>query len=553
MPLLPSACRTLAAAPVWTGVAVGLAVAAAGTLAAAGGSVRPAALAEAQQSVPVLWLLDALPLLFVGVAVALRRWLVAEARLGGRMGALTAALVVLASAAFGYAVHERTTALRHIGYVNEAGSLRYRSLYIPTLIAEGRPWRAELGAMEAVVTRVLGGYPTARPDVGVAWVRYRGALLATGAVSFETTEAMRLAADRLTGRVEASGVRHTRQATVGFAAGMLALAVALGASLRLLVQVGRMQHALGASEARFRATLAHAPIGMATVGLDGRFGSVNRVLADLLGRTEADVLALRFHDVTHPDDLATGAGHLRDLLAGTAAAVRAEKRYRRPDGSDVWAQLDLSLVRDADGAPLHFIAQIQDVTARRDAQSRLRHLASHDALTGLPQRAALAERIDRAIARRGASAEHSYAVLFLDLDRFKPVNDTYGHAVGDALLVAVADRIRACLRPADLAARVGGDEFAVLLDGMVTEETAAGIAERIRDAVAAPFDVGGQAGLRVGASIGVAVGGRAYRTADEVLHDADGAMYRSKSAGRDRLAVCRPAQAHAALAAPLAA
>ena len=552
MPLAPPARRPLDAAPVWTGVAVGLAIAVAGTLAATGGSVRPAALAEAQRSVPVLWLLDALPLLFAAVAVALRLLLAAETRIGRQMGALTAALVLFATAAFGYGVHERATALSHIGHVNEAGSLRYRSLYIRMLIAERRPWRAELGAMEAIVERVLGGYPAARADVGVAWVRYRGAVLTAGAVSFETTEAMRLAADRLTGQVEASGMRHTRQATVGFAVGMLALAVALGASLRLLVQVGRMQHALAASEARFRATLAHAPIGIATVGLDGRFLSVNRALTEILGRPEAVLLATSFQDVTHPDDLAADAAHVGRLLDGGETAYRMEKRYLRPDGSAVWTQLDVSLVRDAAGAPLHFVSQVQNVTERRDAQRRLRHLASHDALTGLPQRAALAERIDRAIARRGASAEHSYAVLFLDLDRFKPVNDTHGHAVGDALLVAVADRIRACLRPTDVAARVGGDEFAVLLDGMVSEAVATAIGERIRAAVAAPFDVAGHAGLQVGASIGVALGAGAYRTADEVLHDADHAMYRSKAAGRDRLVVHaarRPAHAHAAVVA----
>jgi len=425
-----------------------------------------------------------------------------------------------------------------------------------------------------------------------------------------------------------------------------------------------------AEEERLRLSIDVAPIGVAFVGLDGRFLRVNEALCALVGYEADELLAMRFHELTHPDDLEADVQLLEQTLRGEHDRYRIEKRYLRRDGSVVHAQLDVSLVRDAEGTPLHFISQLQDVServrtmealldtqaiqrasldaleqgvgvmdltgevillnragaeiigydaetlserararlwtsftedggvletderplvhtlttgepvtervigwVRPDGQMRTLRLATqpvhdedgamtamvvaftditeqrraeraeqearallewqafHDDLTELPNRAFLLGQLQQQLDRRPGAP---VALLFLDLDEFKAVNDSMGHQAGDELLVAVGDRLRRAVRDGDVVARFGGDEFVVLAPEVRTLDGARQLAERIAAAFDPPMAIGGRE-VRVSASIGVVVD--RGRSADTLLRRADDALYRAKQQGGGRYQV----------------
>lgn len=281
------------------------------------------------------------------------------------------------------------------------------------------------------------------------------------------------------------------------------------------------EHALSDSERRFRAAFDDAPIGMALVAPDGRLLRVNRAFEEMLGRSAEELLELDFAAITHPDDLAADADEVNRLLAGDADSYRLEKRYLRPDGAVVWAQLSVSLVRAPDGTPDYFVSQVQDVSEERRLREHLHHLADHDALTGLHNR----RRFDHDLLAQSSRANRygeEAAVVLLDLNRFKQVNDTHGHHEGDEVLRRVAAAISSRLRASDSAARIGGDEFAALLVRVSERQ-----AQRIgRELVAA---VDSAAGSGVTASMGVAVLVR-DTPPDDAMRAADRAMYADKTA-----------------------
>ncbi len=285
------------------------------------------------------------------------------------------------------------------------------------------------------------------------------------------------------------------------------------------------------AEARFRGAFGDAPIGMALVGPEGGFLHVNNALCELVGYDQGDLLTKSFQDITHPDDLRADLEHACRVLAGEIRSYQMEKRYVHRRGHAVWIQLNVSLMRADDGTPRYFIAQMQDITERRALEVQLRDLAHHDPLTGLLNRAAFAERLDTSLALAGPDRV-PVGVLFVDLDGFKLVNDGHGHAAGDQVLVEVAGRLAACLRTTDAVARVGGDEFAVVLEPLPggTVE-AATLADRILAALAEPLRVGGQEAF-VSASIGIAVAESGSAGADDLLRDADAAHYRAKANGK---------------------
>ena len=203
-------------------------------------------------------------------------------------------------------------------------------------------------------------------------------------------------------------------------------------------------------------------------------------------------------------------------------------RLRRVDGERRWVELFLAPVRSEAGTVTHFIGVLNDVTYRKNAEEHLNYLANHDSLTGLPNRNLLHDRLAHIIARR---REGMAAVLFLDLDRFKLINDSYGHKVGDELLKEVARRLAACLRNEDTVSRLGGDEFVVLLEELPGVDAAATIAGKIADHLAEPLTIDGHE-LPVAASIGIALYPRDGRDPQDLLKNADTAMYRAKEAGR---------------------
>lgn len=313
--------------------------------------------------------------------------------------------------------------------------------------------------------------------------------------------------------------------------------------LRLLVKVAegtgialgraRLYAEARSSEARYRALIEQIPaVTYVEVVADGgpNLPYVSPQVATILGYAP-DAYAAAYadwSDFVHPDDRATTVAADAHAEA-TGEPFRAEYRHRTHDGRWVWVHEEAVQLPGEAGAPQVWQGVMFDVTARKTLEERLAHEATHDPLTGLPNRALFTDRLAHAVAwagRRGSSL----AVLFIDLDDFKVVNDTLGHDAGDRLLVAVAGRIRGCLRPIDIAARLGGDEFAVLLEGAAAEEAGA-VAARIAARVAAPLPLAGRE-MAVAASVGVALSREGQERPEELLRQADAAMYAAKRAGK---------------------
>lgn len=300
-----------------------------------------------------------------------------------------------------------------------------------------------------------------------------------------------------------------------------------------VTELRRVQEALAASERTKRLTFDSAPIGMALVGLDRRFLDVNVALCRMLGRSRQWLLSHGFADVLDPtdDDLDRAA---RDQVLAGGGPVTTEKRLITVDGHAIWVMHSVGLVVDDRGTPLRFVSQFADITEARHAREDMRWNATHDHLTRLPNRARFAEQLASTLAHRARTGGR-IAVLFIDLDGFKAVNDTYGHVVGDDVLAEVAERIRGQLRVDDLVARYGGDEFVALLPSVRQQADAVEVADSLRRAVAAPL-LAGDDGLVVTVSIGVAVADPGARM-DELMRRADAGMYRAKDAGGDRVEV----------------
>nr|WP_269326744.1 sensor domain-containing diguanylate cyclase [Kineosporia mesophila] len=309
-----------------------------------------------------------------------------------------------------------------------------------------------------------------------------------------------------------------------------------------LTQVLRAQAELQESEDRFRLAFDFAPMAMAVVMLEdgdpGRIERANPALCRFAALTEAKLVGRRLADLMTPAHAAAAATDLQSLLLEGGDSTTAERAFHRADGSEVWGLLSTSVVRPADGPP-YLITMIEDITARMQLTERLRHEASHDPLTGLPNRQVLRRRLEDALGE--APADGPVAVLYVDLDGFKAVNDTLGHGAGDELLVQVADRIAGCVRGTDVVARLGGDEFAVLLPRVGYLGTARAIGERIVRTLAEPFTVEGSS-CRIGASIGIALSTpqdarRAGDSVPQLLNAADEAMYEAKRSGKGRVEV----------------
>ena len=297
----------------------------------------------------------------------------------------------------------------------------------------------------------------------------------------------------------------------------------------------RISQALQQSEEHFRNAFDHAA-GMALISPDGQWRRVNGSLCQILGYTEKELLATNFQEVTYPDDLGNDLVHMYQLLEGKRRIDQREKRYLHRSGHPIWVLQSASVARNTTGEPLHLILQIQDITERKRAEEQVHHAAYHDALTGLPNRTLLADRLSLSLARAKRNKEYQFAVLFLDLDRFKLVNDSLGHTLGDQLLVELGRRLELCMRKADTVARLGGDEFGMLLDGIKDPYDAIYIAERIQEELLEPFNLNGHEFLTT-TSIGIAFSKSGYDFPEDILRDADIAMYRAKSNGKARYEV----------------
>ncbi len=297
--------------------------------------------------------------------------------------------------------------------------------------------------------------------------------------------------------------------------------------------------ALDGTAARFRALVEQLPLSVYIDRLDDVSSNVytSPQIEQMLGYTVQEWVENHdlFVEILHPEDRERVlAAH--QLTHTTGEPLLVEYRLRARDGRYVWVQDEARVVSDPDGSVLQ--GYLLDVTARHEAEEQLRHQAFHDALTGLANRALFTNRVEHALVLRSQLARAEVAVLFLDLDDFKGVNDTLGHAAGDTLLRGVGVRLRDSLSPSYTVARLGGDEFAVLIEEVAGAASAVDAAERIVATLQKPFEIEGRE-VFVSASVGIALG----TVADDLLRAADVAMYRAKASGKAQYAMYMPTMA----------
>jgi diguanylate cyclase (GGDEF)-like protein/PAS domain S-box-containing protein len=284
---------------------------------------------------------------------------------------------------------------------------------------------------------------------------------------------------------------------------------------------------------RFRTLFDGASIGILRLGPDGRAVEVNPALEQMLGYTAAELGGMSFREYMHREDLDRADVLFRDLIRGQRESFQLEARYCRKDGELVWAHVRAALERDQDGEPAFAVTMIENITQRKRAEAELirqselnQHQALHDPLTGLPNRLLFGERIEHAITH-AERRDTRLAILMMDLNRFKEVNDSLGHHAGDELLKEVGERLRGALRASDTVARLGGDEFGLLLPDPSETEDVLGVVDRIREALERPICVQ-ELPLAIEASIGIAVFPNHGRDADVLIQRADVAMYAAK-------------------------
>ncbi|MBV8385379.1 MAG: PAS domain S-box protein, partial [Acidimicrobiia bacterium] len=290
------------------------------------------------------------------------------------------------------------------------------------------------------------------------------------------------------------------------------------------------EEALRVNEERWRALLVNSSDVITVLGADGRLMYNSPSVEGYLGFTADELLARDIFELVHPDDLERAAAILADLVESEGPSAPIEMRVRHADGRYVWVEAIATNKLD-DPAVGGIVVNARDITERKAVEEALLHQARTDLLTGLANRFMLLEQLGAALTRSERTGRLT-AVLFLDLDHFKLVNDSLGHAAGDALLIAVAERLR-CFLPAGTVARLGGDEFVLCCEGLETYNDAAELADRVADLLAEPIGLEGDE-ISVTASVGITCACDRGRTPEELLRDADVAMYRAKERGRAR-------------------
>jgi diguanylate cyclase (GGDEF)-like protein/PAS domain S-box-containing protein len=313
----------------------------------------------------------------------------------------------------------------------------------------------------------------------------------------------------------------------------------LGRSIRYAIERKRAEVALRESEERYALASQGANDGLWDWDMRTSRIYFSPRWKSMLGYEEEEIgeLPSEWFDRVHPDDRLVLKAEISAHQGGGTPNFKSEHRMLHKDGIYRWVLSRGIAVRHVSGEAYRMAGSQSDITARKLAERRLQHDAFHDALTGLPNRALFLDRLGMVIAHARRRGGHPYSVLFLDLDRFKNVNDSLGHHVGDELLVAVARRLESLLRPGDSVSRLGGDEFAILLDDVIDGTQATRVAQRVNRELARPFNLRGHE-VFVTMSLGIALGSSCdYERPEDVLRDADTAMYRAKAAGKDRHAL----------------
>ena len=289
------------------------------------------------------------------------------------------------------------------------------------------------------------------------------------------------------------------------------------------------------SEKRFRSLVQNSFDAVLIIGKDLIIRYVTPSVERVFGYSSDDIVGKKFDELVHPDDVLQVLGYFKNLITKGGLSTSAEWRLRDKNGDWIFVENtgnNLLLDENVRG----IVVNSRNITDRRRTEDRMLHDAFHDALTGLPNRALFLDHLKLALSRAKRHSSSKFAVLFIDLDRFKYVNDSLGHYAGDLLLIEVARRIEKCLRPGDTVARLGGDEFTILLEDIGTLDDVTVIAERVQQKIFEPFDLDGREFITT-VSIGIALGNPEYLNAENVLRDADTAMYHAKVAGKARFAV----------------
>ncbi len=307
------------------------------------------------------------------------------------------------------------------------------------------------------------------------------------------------------------------------------------------------QRQLTERDALFKNYFELGRVGMCITSSDHRWLRVNRSLCDMLGYSREELTHMTWTELTHPDDLNLDLAQFQRLTAGEIESYDLDKRFVHKNGNFVHTHLTVTCQRKPDGEPDYVIASVDDITERKKMEEQVRQLAFYDPLTHLPNRRLLGDRLTQTLAN-GKRTGLYCALMFLDLDNFKPVNDKHGHEAGDLLLQEVANRLKGCVREIDTVARFGGDEFVVVLSELNADKTisttqARGVAEKVRAILAEPHKLKvsqeGKEGRTVehhcSVSIGVVVFINHEASPEDVLKWADDTMYQAKIAGRNSI------------------
>lgn len=319
-----------------------------------------------------------------------------------------------------------------------------------------------------------------------------------------------------------------RWRTVGVALLMLVLG---GGTALLLLRMARQQQELAANEVRYRRLHESMVDAYARVDLDGHLVEWNRAYEEMLGCDKAELTGKHYADFTPARWHAMEAAIVQQQVLARGHSEVYEKEYIRADGTVFPVELRAFLMRDDHDKPVGMWAIVRDITERKLADAQIHHLAHHDSLTGLPNRMALRQRLEQvmATARR---EDTGVAVMLVDLDRFKSINDTLGHMVGDQLLIEVAQRLKNAVRENDVVARLGGDEFIVVVTNIIAPEAVSGVAGKIQAAVSQPYAIEGHQ-LHTTPSVGISLFPADGDNAETLIRHADAAMYEAKSEGRN--------------------
>ena len=288
-----------------------------------------------------------------------------------------------------------------------------------------------------------------------------------------------------------------------------------------------------ATESRFKTMFMSAPVGMLLVDLGTtNLLEINPAYARIVGRSVSEIKRVGWQKITHPDDLKENINNLEQLQLGKIDRFKMLKRFIKPDDSVVWAELTVSTIEDEEGKENpQYLAILEDVTERKNFEEKIWHQANFDFLTNLPNRNMLHDRLNQSIKKANRN-KSEFAILLIDLDQFKDVNDTLGHNRGDELLIEASKRIQLCVRESDTVARLGGDEFIIILSELSYLSGAGTVAQNIIDSLTEPFQLGKNTAY-ISASIGITLYPKDASETIILIKNADQAMYAAKKQGRN--------------------